>query len=331
MKLLAIVILGVLLTFGVATPIVASTDITVVATPPTLAPVVTASNATDITNDFAILHGNIADTEGDDASLRGFEWGLSTGNYTWSWNETDSFSIGEFEHTINSLPLGTQVFWRAFAINSAGQGNSTEQSFWTLAIPSPPTNFTITQIGANSISLNWTKGIGAETTIIRGSESQYPNSITDGYLVYTGSGNSTKIENLDLSMSGHYYSAWSRNSYGYSTDHAQASVGGNMIAIIAIGLMSLVVMIFGFVYKPASVPMLIIAGIGWAITGALVLNNRLLGNLNTPVVTLAFMFTLTCFIWIYAIVWLPRRNQPSREDKDYQSYEEKVRRTIERR
>jgi len=99
-----------------------------------------------------------------------------------------------------------------------------------------------------------------------------------------------------------------------------------MIAIAAVGLLSLIVMIFGFVYKPASVPMLLIAGVGWIVTGALVLNNTPLGSLNTPVVILMIMLALTCFIWIYATVWLPRRNRPSREDKDYQDYEEKVRR-----
>ena len=122
---------------------------------------------------------------------------------------------------------------------------------------------------------------------------------------------------------------WGENITGYTNTSTfgglLASLGGDMIAIAVVGLLSLVVMIFGFIYKPAAIPMLLIAGVGWIVTGALILDNNPLGNLNTPAAILTIMLALTCFIWIYATVWLPRRNRPSREDKDYQNYEEKVR------
>jgi len=134
---------------------------------------------------------------------------------------------------------------------------------------------------------------------------------------------------LNVTVSVNATDIWGANTSGY-TDTSTfggllASLGGVMIAIAVVGLLSLVVMIFGFIYKPASVPMLLIAGAGWIVTGAIILDNNPLGNLNTPVAILTIMLALTCFIWIYATVWLPRRNRPSREDKDYQSYEEKVR------
>jgi hypothetical protein len=288
-------------------------------------PTVTSTNATSITNVRAVLHGDITDTGGKNAVLRGFEWGLESGNYTWSWNETDSFPEGPFQHEVTDLASCTQYFWRAFATNDVGQGNSTEQSFWTLCTPSAPTNFTITQSSPSSANITWNKGIGAEYTVIVGSDNKYPANINDGYLVYNGTGTTCIVEDLSLWSTTYQFKAWSWNSYGYSTDYAEGSIGGNMIALAIIGLVSLVLMVFGFLYKPASIPLLILAGICWTTTGILVYTNSAFGSLSIPVLTIAVAIAFTCFVWLFAAVMRLRRARLSREEQDYADYEEKVR------
>jgi len=200
---------------------------------------VTASNATGVTGSAAILHGHVTDDGGGRVTMRGFEWGTETGNYTASWNETGSFGTGAFAHQAGNLTFCTEIFWRAFAVNGYGQGNSTERSFTTSCYPLAPTDFTITQAGPSSITITWTKGIGANTTVIRASADGYPSSITGGYEAYSGNGTSVTIDGFAFDMTAWYCRAWSHNSYGYSADYAEGSVGnavGLPAIVFAVGL-----------------------------------------------------------------------------------------------
>lgn len=193
-------------------------------------PIITASSATNITDVSATLHGYITSIGGSNVTCRGFEWGYASGNYTTSWNETGTFDVGASNHTISSLIPTFQVFWRAFAINAQGQGNSTELNFYTITLPSPPTDFTVTEVGNTIATITWSMGMRANTTIIRGGSSGYPQSISDGYLVYSGNETETTIVGLDLDTTTYYYRAWSQNEYGYSRTYAQ-DYAGNPIGL----------------------------------------------------------------------------------------------------
>lgn len=234
---LSLVLLGLLLLDVSAAAGGTATNITITATPSyaTAAPNVTATSATNITDTTAILHGSVTNDGGGTITMRGFEWGTATGNYTSSWNETGSYGAGAFSHSIGNLTFCTTVYWRAFAVNDFGRGNSTEQNFSTSCIPYAPTNFVITQTGSSSANLTWTMGAGATRTIIRGSDNNYPTTITGGYLVYNGTGTDADVEGLNLDTTSYYYSAWSENSHGVSTDYAQASIqGGGFMTLIAL-------------------------------------------------------------------------------------------------
>lgn len=205
-------------------------------------PTVSSLVATSVTSTTALLRGNIDDDGNTACSTRGFRWGLQSGNYTYSWNETGAFHEGLFTHTINSLPLGTQIYWIAFAANPVGTGNSSERSFWTLSLPLAPTDLTATKIGTavDSYNLTWVMGVGANWTIIRGSESRYPTSITDGYTVYNGTGTHVVVTGIDTSSTTYYYSAWSGNDHGLSLDYAttriQGGVSGAFVALMLLPL-----------------------------------------------------------------------------------------------
>lgn len=207
-----------------------STAINVTATAYVGVPLVTISAATDITDTTAILHGYLTSLGNANVTCRGFEWGYATGNYTMSWNETGNFTIGAFTHNISTLLPNWTVYWRGFAINEHGQGNSTESSFTTVTLPGAPTNFVVTEVGTTMATITWTMGDRANSTIIRGSSTGYPRTRTDGYLVYSGNGTEAIAEGLNLDTATYYYRAWSQNDYGYSVNYAQ-DYAGNPIGI----------------------------------------------------------------------------------------------------
>lgn len=129
------------------------------------------------------------------------------------------------------------------------------------ALPSAPTNFTITQTGTNSISITWTLGTGADTTIIRGQAEGCPASVTDGYGIYDGAGTSTTVDGLSLTTDTYCYRAWSENDTGYSTDYAEASIGGTSMILLGFlafcGLMSFIGM------RSSFFGLKLIAGMSW--------------------------------------------------------------------
>ena len=107
MRRLRLVILGALVAVLLLIPALVIADVAITITIlPLVKPTVIANPATNITHSTAILQGEITRTGNNDPSVRGFEWGFSTGNYTQSWNETGSFGVGTFPHTVTNLTLG---------------------------------------------------------------------------------------------------------------------------------------------------------------------------------------------------------------------------------
>lgn len=174
---------------------------------------VTTNAASGITDVQAI--GNATLTKGDFAvTVRGFEWDIDTGApYANDWNEAGNFNTGAFSHTFTALDGDTTHYFRAYATDTNGTVYGGELSFTTA--PGAPTDFTIT-VDGNNLILAWTKHAG-ETVIVRG-EYRYPESLTDGTVVYDGpDATYTDIEaNSDILTK--YYSAWGHTALVYSGD-----------------------------------------------------------------------------------------------------------------
>jgi len=84
----------------------------------------------------ATLNGNITNTGGQNADLRGFDWDYASGApYTYSWTQGTSgnyqYGTGAFSHQVTGLNEGVTVYFRAKAHNSAGWGYGGEKSFTT--------------------------------------------------------------------------------------------------------------------------------------------------------------------------------------------------------
>lgn len=109
---------------------------TIVADPFTisgLTPTVTASAATSITTTAAVLNGNISSTGGTDATVAGFNWGLTTG-YGNVASTTADFGTGAFSQPLAGLTANTTYHYQAFATNPNGTGTSTDATFSTNAV-----------------------------------------------------------------------------------------------------------------------------------------------------------------------------------------------------
>jgi hypothetical protein len=99
----------------------------------TLTTIVTTHPATNITLTSATLNGETANFT---ATIRGFDWGKQSGNYTDSWTEEGSFPPSTFSHTITGLDQDTTYYFRAKAYSSeTGWIYGDELSFHTLAPP----------------------------------------------------------------------------------------------------------------------------------------------------------------------------------------------------
>ncbi len=113
------------------------------------APTITSSAATSITATGATLNGNITNTGGENNTVRGFEYGLTTA-YGTATSTTGSYSTGAYTAIITGLTSETTYHYRAFSTNSAGTSSSTDETFTTLDINSP----VITILGDNPAFVN---------------------------------------------------------------------------------------------------------------------------------------------------------------------------------
>jgi hypothetical protein len=170
-------------------------------------PTVTTSAADDIEETTATLNGDITVTGGVNSTVRGFEWGLATGDYDWDQHEDGNFGVAAFDEAITGLTSGELYFFRAYATNTEGTGYGDELTFLTK--PTDPNTFVATLTTANRIDLTWVNGLGSDNTIIRALEGDFPaNDRSDGAEIYNGNGTSYNHDSLDVGDHW-YYKIWS--------------------------------------------------------------------------------------------------------------------------
>jgi len=238
------------------------------------APTVTTANATDITNTTATLSGNITDISCDQADVRGFQWGVSTGNYTANWTAGGAFPVGVYTYGASGLSENTTYYYRSVAHNDGGWAFGNEINFTSTNVTDilPPISFIVADMGAVSLNITWTKAnASSNLTLIRASRTDYPSSITDGELVYYGSNVSYNASGYSITNVVYYFSAWGVDNSGtvYSTEYVTATIGEEGVTVMAttldmtpfillLPLMFLAVLAY---WKPNPILFLIIAGV----------------------------------------------------------------------
>lgn len=102
----------------------------------------------------------------------------------------------------------------------------------------PPSNLLLTDLGLTTVQATWSAGTNSTYTMLRGSRSGIPTSITDGELIYYDTGTTHNITNgvlLLINYQDIYVSAWSYGSDNItvSNSYASAHIGGETMEELA--------------------------------------------------------------------------------------------------
>ncbi len=112
-------------------------------------------------------------------------------------------------YTDTGLTPSTLYTYHLYAYDSeSGYSSLTSAGISQYTKPSPPHDFSFS--GDQNIYMTWSKGTGADYTLIRYRNDSFPSSIDDGYLLYNGTGTSYYFPANNTLL---YISAWS-----YDTD-----------------------------------------------------------------------------------------------------------------
>jgi len=112
-------------------------------------------------------------------------------------------------YTDTGLTPSTLYTYHLYAYDSeSGYSSLTSADISQYTKPSPPHDFSFS--GDQNIYITWSKGTGADYTLIRYRNDSFPSSIDDGYLLYNGTGTSYYFPTNNTLL---YISAWS-----YDTD-----------------------------------------------------------------------------------------------------------------
>lgn len=96
-----------------------------------LAPVLTTTEVTNITQSTAVSGGNITDDGGATVTVRGVCWSINPTPTIKDSNTADGGGAGSFTSNITGLAIGATYYVRAYATNSKGTGYGSTMSFYT--------------------------------------------------------------------------------------------------------------------------------------------------------------------------------------------------------
>ncbi len=159
----------------------------------------------------------------------------STSAYPTTVSDGDNAYNGTGETTDVGVDSDTKYYFRAWAWVKAGtndlfQWSDTYTSWNTTSTPAPPTNI-IANASINAINVSWTKSkTDYYTVLVRNASgwANYPNSVTNGTLLYNGTAATHYIDDTLPVMVTFYYSLWSYNvttnlysTYGMVSNHTQ--------------------------------------------------------------------------------------------------------------
>jgi hypothetical protein len=126
-----------------------------------------------------------------------------------------------FIYNLTNLKPGQFYNYRAYVNNSNGSSAGVYKQF--LVKPNSPSSCSGSGYNRTQVNLSWTNYVRSNKTIIvRKAGSSYPSSLTDGTIIYNGTGTSYHDTNLTDGIT-YRYGFWSWRSWNYSTSFRQLS------------------------------------------------------------------------------------------------------------
>jgi len=162
-------------------------------------------------------------TAGSKQTFTGLSIDVETGDYLGMHSVSGTFSAeiggnGGWSNSGDKIPC-TNVGFPTTTVIYSLYATGTEYA-------SAPTDFTATDMGANSVSLTWALAEFTTNTTIVCKRGSVPTSPTDGEVIYTDTGTSYIHTGLALDTTEYFYAAYGWNGSGYSATAAETYIGG---------------------------------------------------------------------------------------------------------
>jgi peptidoglycan/xylan/chitin deacetylase (PgdA/CDA1 family) len=114
-------------------------------------------------------------------------------------------------------------------------------------IPDAPTNFVISPNIKGQVNLSWTKGNGADNTIIRYQQGGYPSTPTSGASAYNGSSSSATVSDLP-NGNRYFFRGWSSNNMDGNSQYSNTTAEANSIVYSMNNTFMIVVLVIGVAF-----------------------------------------------------------------------------------
>ena len=185
-------------------------------------PSILTKDASSVAGTSARLNSGLA-SDGNDDCIITFGWGLTSASAVGAYDSYEvvsgTYNSGDYPYLdVTGLLPGHTYYFRVMATNDIGTNVGLELTFETPMTLSAPTNF-LANPTDTSITLVWSKGAGSTNTLVRYSQTDYPETITDGTEAYFGPGNTYTLEDLSTGKN-YYFAAWGEDGGDYSSDFA---------------------------------------------------------------------------------------------------------------
>lgn len=188
------------------------------------------NDSTDVKSTNMVLNGYI----GDGLNLScGFWVGTNTSvNHSYNVQNisvSGLFSVGEtFSSSVTSLSPVNLYYVKAWAQNASGLHIS---SYTTVLMkPEAPTGISTSIINSSAINISWTKGSGANNTVVIRKADSYPSSMTDGSVVGNTTDSYLVVDGLNDDT--FYYRLWSYSNWTTADDTFYSHVSDNSTDLV---------------------------------------------------------------------------------------------------
>ena len=148
-------------------------------------------------------------------------------------SDTSIYNNTGLTTTVNNLILtpGKPYYYKAWEYTAWGllhQFSDAYSSAIKLSKPFAPTNAHYVQTMINKINITWTKGTGANRTIIVNKSTGYPTSVTDGTILYNGTASyyNMTITGATYFMRAYSYTTWTIPSVSTFSDNGTNITAG---------------------------------------------------------------------------------------------------------
>ncbi len=170
-----------------------------------------------------------------------YQWQRSAADSDADYSNIDGATTNPYNDTGGVVDPDGRYYQALLDAEGAAQQTTTVDRGNMSVVIGVPTDFTLTDLGAITIQMDWTKGTNSTYTMIRASREDYPTAITEGELVYYGDNVTDNTSGYALDVNSFFFTAWgfASDNITYSDNYTTATIGGDGVTEIATAITEL--------------------------------------------------------------------------------------------